>query len=748
MIKDWLTIRRPSWVALSQLTFALCLVSLPTPLQSADVAWHQTNGPLGGVVSKMITINNHPLASLYSGGLYNYSNSSWSQTGINHGLPENRSFDLVVDPRDENRIYAGLMIGCGATSTDGGETWAGWCDDMLTDIGSDNFSTDTLLLDPNNQDIIYAVGRDADGQGELVRSVDQGITWEVWSTFAEESYFNHLVSFNGKFYLVTRNHGLYVSADSGVTWEDFNAGLEEDGGIRFAVDETSNQLYLASGLFQFNVRAGGSLYVLSDDETTWETVAGPSEVTGIAWHENKLWVGTYNGEVWRTNNSGTLVLRNENDPLPASVGEFGFTSSKVLVGVGGYGIFSSPDNGQTFSTSNKGLKSMAMRQVLVDPEDKDHYYGVTWDRFGIYSTHDQGDSYQILAPDQYFLVIAADPQNFKHVYGGSGDFFYNISVAHGEATTTVLDQPGPAAGDMTAMAVHPNNGDILLTGISARVESIEGYGIYRSTDAGRTWSKTKGLPAVGVHSIIYNPVDPSKVYAAAFGSGVYKSRDGGKHWTKQIGGDRLKYVYRLSMDPSDPKILLAGSHLFFAGLSTTDQISGEYGGVFKTTDGGQDWTEITASIRDYTGDEDTFESWRYNFGHLPNYEEMLINPNDPDVMLIGHHGENVIMTTDNGATWTKPTSGMIPDNIHNYAYCLAANATFKKIYTCTCGRGMFKGTFDLSEQSFSWDDTAPTTLQAVIPELRDVRAAQLRALSGVDIHEHSPLHQLLLPVEK
>ncbi|MBI4407074.1 MAG: hypothetical protein HY565_01080 [Candidatus Kerfeldbacteria bacterium] len=729
----------PHWLrhtAVSVISVA-CLL-LPQHLHSTSVAWQQTNGPLGGVVSKLITINGEVIASLYSGGLYRYTTDGWEQIGINYGLPDNRAFDIVADPTDSTRIYTSMMIACGSYSTDGGDSWEAMCGTMLEDLGIDNFSSDTVLVDPSDPSIIYLAGRDHDNTAEVLRSTDQGVHWEVWSTFSDVEYFNHLVAFDNKFYLATRTDGVYVSDDSGASWTTLNAGLNETGMIRFATNTDTNQLYVATGLFQYNVRTGGNIYTLSADQTTWEAVTGPDEVTGIAWNDGRLWAGTVDGEVWRTNNSGALKLRNADNLAPGFVGEFTFTADQLFIGVGGYGVYTSTDHGQTVQPNNAGLKSMAMREIIVHKNNPDKYYALTFDRFGLYRTTNGGDSYKVIAPDNYFLTMVVDPQDFKHLYAGSGDYFYDIQVKGKTATVTTRDTPGPRTGNITTLAVHPTNSKIVLAGISNGIESPDGSGVYRSTDAGRTWKRSKGVPRKGVFSIIYNPNNPQVVYAAAFSGGVYKSDNGGKRFS-QIGGDALQYTYRLAMSPTDPDILVAGSNLFLAGLSTADQTSGLYGGIFKTTDGGDSWTEITAGIRTYFDDGgaegEEFEVWKYNFGHLPNYEMMLISPTDPDVIIVGQHGENVVVTNDSGATWSKPVSGMIPGSMHNYAYCLGTNLDFERIYSCTCGRGMFRGTFSAETQTLSWDDTT-TTEPADASQPSTAAEARDRILSEVDVHQH------------
>ena len=145
------------------------------------------------------------------------------------------------------------------------------------------------------------------------------------------------------------------------------------------------------------------------------------------------------------------------------------------------------------------------------------------------------------------------------------------------------------------------------------------------------------------------------------------------------------------MSPSDSDILVASSNLFFAQLSPQDELSGKYGGIFQSKDGGVTWKDLITGIRNYEGDGENFLGWLYNFGHMPNYENILIDPKDADHLIVGHHGENVVETFDAGKTWNKVGANeMVPGGIHNYAYCLGASANFKKFYACTCGRGLFR----------------------------------------------------------
>lgn len=722
---------------------AVLLIVFPLQVHGQIDTWRQTAGPEGGVVNAMMVINDKPIATLYSGGIYTLQDSTqystWAEIGINHGLPENRSFDIVVDPENTNTLYAGLMLTCGARSFDAGATWEGLCDSILETIVADNFSGDVLAFDPNDNTALYLAGRASDGKRYVLKTFNQGTTWEIVTTFNEEYFFNDLVFYNDALYLALRSGGVLRSADNGETWTNFSEGITETGVIQFAIDEINGQLYMAGGLYQFNVRQGGNVYVLNEATSQWDIVQESIKATTVQFYNNQLWIGTEDGYVWE----GDSPLNLDN-PLPHYVAGLAFTSHGIYAGVAGYGMYRSLDNGVHWSKFNEGLYSMAIREIALEPNKGKSVYALTWDRFGLFSSQNGGKSYKIIGKQHYYLTMAVDPKNFNRLFLGGPHSFYEARVKKQKMIITERTAPGPTDSEIQAIAIHPTQSATLLVGVSQVVESTTGYGIYRSTNNGESWKRVKGIPSRGVYSIIFHPTKPKIVYAAVFGSGVYKSTNGGKRF-KKIGGDQLKYTYRLTLYERDPNIIVASSHLFFAGLSTADQISGEYGGIFKTTNGGKSWNEITADIRTYgdnwQGSEEEFQGWLYNFGHLPNYEMILFHPKDPNIMLVGHHGENIVLTTDNGNTWSKPVNGMIPDAMHNYAYCMGATKNFKKIVACTCGRGIFNGTFSDAQQSIQWYNETDN-LNITIPSTFTVRTpleARSHVMSEDLEHDHSML---------
>ena len=154
-----------------------------------------------------------------------------------------------------------------------------------------------------------------------------------------------------------------------------------------------------------------------------------------------------------------------------------------------------------------------------------------------------------------------------------------------------------------ALAIAPSDPNVIYAGTGEteiRLDVSYGDGVYKSTDAGRTWRhlglrETRFIGRIRIH-----PQDPDLVYVAALGDvfgpneerGVFRSRDGGATWTKVLHRDANSGAVDLSMDPHNPRILFAAfwqTRRSFWNLSS----GGPGSGLFRSTDGGDTWTEIS-----------------------------------------------------------------------------------------------------------------------------------------------------------
>jgi photosystem II stability/assembly factor-like uncharacterized protein len=154
-----------------------------------------------------------------------------------------------------------------------------------------------------------------------------------------------------------------------------------------------------------------------------------------------------------------------------------------------------------------------------------------------------------------------------------------------------------------AVAIAPSNPDVVYAGMGEtelRGNIIQGDGVYRTIDAGKTWTslgleKTQAIARIRVH-----PSNPDLVYVAALGNpygpnperGVFRSKDGGKNWERVLFRDERTGAIDLVMDPKNPDVLYAAMWEVFRTPHSLSS-GGPGGGLFKTTDGGATWTELT-----------------------------------------------------------------------------------------------------------------------------------------------------------
>jgi photosystem II stability/assembly factor-like uncharacterized protein len=154
-----------------------------------------------------------------------------------------------------------------------------------------------------------------------------------------------------------------------------------------------------------------------------------------------------------------------------------------------------------------------------------------------------------------------------------------------------------------AVAVAPSNPDIVYLGTGEseiRGNIIQGDGVYKSVDAGKTWTQIGLADTQVIAKIRVHPTNPDLVYVAAFGHhalpnpdrGVFRSKDGGKTWEKILFRDNKTGAIEIVLDPNNPQVIYAA--LWEAYRNSWEMSSGGPGsGLFKSTDGGDHWSEIS-----------------------------------------------------------------------------------------------------------------------------------------------------------
>ena len=194
--------------------------------------------------------------------------------------------------------------------------------------------------------------------------------------------------------------------------------------------------------------------------------------------------------------------------------------------------------------------------------------------------------------------VPGDPMTYY--FGGTGGGVWKTTDG-GQTWNNISD--GFFGGSIGAVAVSKWDPNVVYVGggeKTVRGNVSHGYGMWKSTDAGKTWKSiglkdSRRIPRVRIH-----PKNPDLVYAAVLGHlfgpneqrGIYRSKNGGNSWERILFVNSEVGAVDLAMDPTNPRILYA-SMWRIKRTPYSLESGGEGSGLWKSTDGGDSWKEIT-----------------------------------------------------------------------------------------------------------------------------------------------------------
>jgi photosystem II stability/assembly factor-like uncharacterized protein len=213
------------------------------------------------------------------------------------------------------------------------------------------------------------------------------------------------------------------------------------------------------------------------------------------------------------------------------------------------------------------------------------------------------------------------------------------------------DQP---TGSIGALALAPSNPNIIYVGSGEglrRPDLSTGDGIYKSTDAGKTWQHLGLRDAQQIGAMIVDPHDPNRVFVAALGHpygpnperGVFRSLDGGATWQKVLYKDENTGAIDIAFNPSNSQIVYADMWSSRRPPWTTGGgYSGPGSGLYKSTDGGTTWVELTKGL----------PTWADHLGRIG----LGIAPSDPNriyALVDAPKLGGLYRSDDAGETWQR-----------------------------------------------------------------------------------------------
>ena len=635
------------------------LPDLPDPVLSSS-KWNQVNGPFGGTITS----------------IFKSSDGYWVTTTDNSGLSDSNLYlvdsktfvwelkktisgnmgGVVVNASNSNQIAfyteatsnsdSGVFV-----SKDGGKTW--------DEAKIDGSQYSAITIGSQNTSTLYVAGRhfpygedceDEEDEDDctpeknsaIFISNDFGTSWiksssipkgvfkeielEEGQELEEEDIDKVTVLYvspsNDDHIFVGTSNLLLKSNDRGSSWESLSDTFHRSDIKGLAIHPNNpNIIYVRIGLYTFSdcsdvdnddadyeesvSKYCPGIYKSTDGGESWKLL---EEVTGDP-SEGGVYINEYNdSEIYSVFGRETFVskdggissdvfLDTKEHPIIPDVGveiiTFGESESEVFM-AGLQGVYRTYDNGKTWIESNTGFVGSEVVDLVTSLDGT--MYATTYN-LGIFKSTDGGKNW----------VFASF--GIKNWYG-------------------------------MQLATHPEDADTLFTTTNG--------GVYKSTNAGKSWELIGGSDLCDdedaggnchYHGIVVEKEAPFKVLVGSGGDqyakegvGLTGSEDNGESWRNSDDGFvRDVHVSKLVIDPNNNNIFYATTQ---GETEYTDKV-GDGAGVFKSTDRGNNWTQINNGLN----------SLETNV--------LAVDPNDSDVLYLGTDDDGIYKSINGGENWKK-----------------------------------------------------------------------------------------------
>ncbi|MEL6970841.1 MAG: T9SS type A sorting domain-containing protein [Bacteroidota bacterium] len=626
---------------------------------------------------------------------------------------------IAFPPADSTTIYIGTgevynyqAAGTGAAyrstrgsygmgilkSTDGGTSW-----DLSLDWSYDqNRGIWAIKIDPQNTDIVYT----ATTHG-VYKSTDAG---ETWVQVLDVPMANDLVIHPDNTDLIVAgvgnlgspNRGIYRSTDGGMNWTELTQNIPQDfqGKIQLNYAPSQPDILYASIGNGFTFNDGASWLCRSTDfGANWTVVNQEDYSRWQGWFAHDIDVSADDPDqlvvvgitAWRTTDGGqTLVEEAEGgigplnpDPGDNSFGDqvhsdchdvkFHPTDPDIVYVASDGGIHRSIDGGQTYQFANGGLQNCqfynGFSSATLDPT---FCLGGLQDNGTIFWNGD--DTWSVIAGgDGSWSAINPEDPNIFYV----SSQYLNVNRFRPDEGYTFMEIPETSGPVFIApYMICPTDGDIIYAGSGGMAKTIDGGDTWELTNNGESLDGNPIL-SIGVSAnpdVVYCATAPTSIFGGSPGN-IFVTLTGGDFYQNETGILADRYPMDIAVDPSDD----ATAYIVFSGFGS--------GHIFKTTDFGANWTDISNNLPD-----------------LPT-NAVVVDPIYPDHIYVGNDF-GVYVSTNGGANWESFQTGLHPATM---IFDLVISPIDRKLRAATHGSGAYQR--DLLENPL--DATVPNeTVQA------------------------------------
>ncbi len=609
-------------------------------------------------------------AGAASGGLWKSTDDGLSWVAMEDQLPVLTVSCIVVHPTNSNIIYFGTGEGYGNVggfngvgvlkSTDGG---ASWSNTGLSYAYSAGRKINELVIDPSNPNVLIAAASNG-----LFRTTDGGTNWT--QTLVVTNAFDLVLDpSNSNIVFTTVNGtastgGIYKSTDNGATWTQLTTtnGLPATSThkrISMGISASNSQVLYAS----FTNTSDGLLgvYKTTDGGSNWTlTATTPNFFSNQGWYDNvtavdptdpnTVYVGgiyvhksTDGGVNWTEISQATTSLNG----VHADVHAIEFNAGKMYVGCDG-GLYRTSDGGSTWTNIGAGVYSLQLYKLGTAADNANNLMGGFQDNgiqqytgnISTWTARRGGDGMEVVYDYTNSNIVYAENQNG-----------FRLRSTNGGASWSSINTGAPSGPWVTPIEMDPSVNTTLYTiGTTSGDDKL-----YKTTDSGSNWSLLFDATEDLDKDIKVAPSNNQVIYVLG-STALYYSSDGGGSFTKGLGLPTSSMNY-VAVDPTNAQI----AYITRGSFSTSS------GQVFKTTDGGANWTNVTNGLPS-----------------LPT-NTVAVDPAYPSNVYVGND-LGVYLSNDGGASWNEWS-----DDLPNVVVMeLEIHAGSRLIRAATHGRGMWE----------------------------------------------------------